>query len=367
MKIIFLTNNEISESLINWLRIDAKEEVIVISDNLSKEVIEEYKPDILISYNYRYLIKKDVLDLLPNRVINLHTSLLPWNRGAHPNVWSFLEDTLKEVTIHYIDEGLDTGNIIVQKEVFIDEEKETLKSSYEILNREIQEVFKKNWDKIKADKFQSQKQVGGGAYTTSEKVNFLSLLSKTKDGIRPSENLKKNMDFGDVILKNFINLTENEMIMILEWRNHVSVRKEMYQDHIISIEEHSKFIEKLKYDNKNYYWILKSKNGECMGTISLNRVDFRNKNAYFGIYSNPFMKGAGSLLIECLKKLAFDIANLHTLKLEVIDSNERAINFYKKSGFIEEGRLKEFVFKDDKWYDVIVMGILNRDDGQIWN
>lgn len=361
MKIMFLTNNEISESLINWLRNDAKEEVIVISDNILKETVEQYKPDILISYNYRYLIKKDVLDLLPNRAINLHISLLSWNRGAHPNVWSFLEDTPKGVTIHYIDEGLDTGNIIAQKEVFINEEKETLKSSYEILNREIQEVFKKNWDKIKADKLQSRKQMGGGAYTTSERVNSLRLLSKAKDGIHPSENLKKNLDFGDVIFKNFINLTEKEMILVLEWRNHVSVRKEMYQDHIISIEEHSKFIEKLKYDNKNYYWILKTKNGDCMGTISLNRVDFRNKNAYFGMYSNPSTKGAGSLLIECLKKLAFDIAELHTLKLEVIDSNERAINFYKKSGFIEEGRLKEFVFKDGKWHDVVVMGILNSD------
>lgn len=144
----------------------------------------------------------------------------------------------------------------------------------------------------------------------------------------------------------------------------MSVRKEMYQDHIISIEEHSKFIEKLKCDDKNYYWILKNKNGEYMGTISLNRVDFRNKNAYFGIYSNPSMKGVGCLLIECLKKLAFNIVNLHTLKLEVIDSNEQAINFYKKSGFIEEGQLKEFVFKDGRWHDVIVMGILNRDMGR---
>ena len=60
-------------------------------------------------------------------------------------MWSFLEDTPKGVTIHYIDEGIDTGDIIVQKEVFIDEDKETLKSSYEILNKEIQALFKENW------------------------------------------------------------------------------------------------------------------------------------------------------------------------------------------------------------------------------
>jgi sialic acid synthase SpsE len=43
---------------------------------------------------------------------------------------------------------------------------------------------------------------------------------------------------------------------------------------------------------------------------------------------------------------------------EVIETNERAISFYKKTGFSEEGRLKEFVFKDGRWLDVIVMGII---------
>jgi UDP-4-amino-4,6-dideoxy-N-acetyl-beta-L-altrosamine N-acetyltransferase len=46
-----------------------------------------------------------------------------------------------------------------------------------------------------------------------------------------------------------------------------------------------------------------------------------------------------------------------------METNERAINFYRKTGFSEEGRLKEFVFKDGKWLDVIVMGIIKRDEG----
>jgi len=50
------------------------------------------------------------------------------------------------------------------------------------------------------------------------------------------------------------------------------------------------------------------------------------------------------------------------VKAEIIETNERAINFYKKSGFVKEGRLKEFVFKDGKWLDVIVMGIIRGSD-----
>lgn len=162
MRIMFLTNNEITDNLIDWLGKEAREDVIVIKESLSKQTIEHYRPDILISYNYRYLIKKDVLDILPNRAINLHISLLPWNRGAHPNLWSFLEGTPRGVTIHLIDAGIDTGDILIQKEVYIDEANETLSSSYNILHTEIQKLFISNWNKIKSFQFASKPQSSGG-------------------------------------------------------------------------------------------------------------------------------------------------------------------------------------------------------------
>jgi len=84
-----------------------------------------------------------------NNIINLHISLLLWNRGAYPNVWSFLEDTPKGVTIYIIDEGVDTGSILAQKEIYIDENIETLRSSYEKLHREIQALFREKWADIK--------------------------------------------------------------------------------------------------------------------------------------------------------------------------------------------------------------------------
>ena len=149
--------------------------------------------------------------------------------------------------------------------------------------------------------------------------------------------------------------------MVLRWRNHEAIRKWMYSDTIISMQEHTDFLSNLLEDNKNFYWVVENEEGISLGTISLNKTDFKHKHAYLGIYSNPYneIKNKGHLLIQCIENLAFKIAGLHTLKLEVIDTNQKAINFYKKSGFSEEGRLKEFVFKDGQWHDVIVMGIVN--------
>lgn len=182
-----------------------------------------------------------------------------------------------------------------------------------------------------------------------------------KDG---AVSLRRNFEFDDVFLVNFINLNNEESEMVRNWRNNENIRRWMFSDHIISQEEHIRFIEGLKKNSKNFYWVVKNKEGEYLGVVSLNRVDFKNKNAYLGIYVSPDCQqvGTGHVLITCLKKITLDIARLHTLKLEVIETNARAIDFYKKSGFTEEGRLKEFISKDGRWLDVVVMGIIKRNE-----
>lgn len=170
--------------------------------------------------------------------------------------------------------------------------------------------------------------------------------------------LRQDFIFDNLIIKNFTGISNDEKEFVRNCRNHDDIRKWMYSDDIIPLSNHINFINNLKEDNNNYYWLIQM--GEkYIGVISLNRIDFQNRNAYLGIYANPFLnlKGRGNLLIKCAKKLAFDYANFHTLKIEVMDINKKATNFYKKVGFREEGRLKEFVLRNGKWHDMIVMGI----------
>ncbi|MFC1546663.1 formyltransferase family protein, partial [bacterium] len=158
----------------------------------NEEIIEYYKPDFLISYNYRYIIGEDILDLFKSKSINLHISLLPWNRGAFPNVWSFLHDTPKGVTIHILDEGIDTGDILIQKEVFIDETKETLASSYNILHKSLQELFKENWMEIKLGKIIPKKQIGKGSLNYIRDFNVIKSILRAKSWDITIRELKEN-------------------------------------------------------------------------------------------------------------------------------------------------------------------------------
>ena len=163
MTVLFLTNNDITTPLVEWLKRKAGEEVVLWSEKLTLQYVENLNPEIAISYNYRYIISEDIVSFMRGKITNLHISLLPHNRGAHPNLWSFLNNTPKGVTIHLIDKGIDTGDILLQKEVTLDEHSETLESSYKRLHHEIQQLFIANWDKIKNFQIPPKSQPEGGS------------------------------------------------------------------------------------------------------------------------------------------------------------------------------------------------------------
>ena len=132
------------------------------ADPLDPEAVRHGRPEFLVSHGYRHIIKPDVLALVPDRAINLHIAYLPWNRGADPNLWSWIEDTPKGVTIHYIDENVDTGDIIAQREVEF-EHGETLASSYARLQAEMLRLFVEQWPLIRTGECERGPQQGAGS------------------------------------------------------------------------------------------------------------------------------------------------------------------------------------------------------------
>lgn len=132
--------------------------------------------DFLISYGYRHLIKPEVLELFPRRAINLHISYLPFNRGADPNLWSFLEDTPKGVTIHYLDRGLDTGDMLARREVRHHPD-DTLRASYDRLTEAIERLFMQVWPDIREGNAEAMPQPEGGTvHRLNDKKRYESLL-----------------------------------------------------------------------------------------------------------------------------------------------------------------------------------------------
>ena len=102
----------------------------------------------IVSFGYRKIIKKEILKNLPRLPVNLYIFYLPYNKGAHPNFWSFVENTPKGVSIHEIDEGIDTGGIIARKKISFKLTKNFSFKDYETLINQVECLFLKKSEKI---------------------------------------------------------------------------------------------------------------------------------------------------------------------------------------------------------------------------
>lgn len=108
-------------------------------------MIKQHRPDVCIAASYRKIIPKAIMEI-PRFFINVHPSLLPKYRGANPIYWVIKnKDSHTGVTFHFLTEGIDAGNIILQKKYKIEkyDEIHLKKQSALIAGNSIQEVFRK--------------------------------------------------------------------------------------------------------------------------------------------------------------------------------------------------------------------------------
>lgn len=139
------------------------DEVAATSSPLDLAALEVDLPDWIVSHGYRHIVPAKIVDRFRDRMVNLHISLLPWNRGADPNLWSFVDGTPSGVTIHYMDEGIDTGDIIVQRELSFGDG-ETLATTYACLQEAIVELFEKAWPLVLESRAPRRPQAGPHTY-----------------------------------------------------------------------------------------------------------------------------------------------------------------------------------------------------------
>lgn len=100
--------------------------------------------------------------------------------------------------------------------------------------------------------------------------------------------------------KNFVCLTEEEKLMILEWRNHEKVRNMMVNKDIIPLENHLAFIEGLKKREDCYYWLVTNSKGVDVGVLDVIHIDNDKEEGELGYYINPNEFGGGfDFMIEC--------------------------------------------------------------------
>ena len=112
--------------------------------------------DFILSFGFRKIISENLIKKIKKPIFNIHLSYLPFNRGAHPNFWSFIENTPAGISIHKIDKGIDSGDIILRKKIYFNincGKFSTFKKTYNYLFIEAERLFKKNFNKIYKKKY----------------------------------------------------------------------------------------------------------------------------------------------------------------------------------------------------------------------
>jgi len=151
-------------------------------------------------------------------------------------------------------------------------------------------------------------------------------------------------------LINFTELSLADKKMVLEWRNHLSIRKWMFTQEEITLENHLSYIDSLKTKSDRVYFLLKEQ-GNSIGVVDYKDIDFIKSKAFIGIYAKPNLRGVGNILMKEIINYGFFELKLNCLISEVLDSNNSAIKLYNRYGFEEIGRRDNLIIMELKHED----------------
>lgn len=129
---------------------DAVFEATRLHDPEVLAAVRSLAPDMIICAYWGYILKSEFIMIPPYGCVNLHPSYLPYNRGKNPNVWPLIDGTPAGATVHYIDPGIDTGDIIAQRSVPVDPV-DTAQTLYQKTTQALVDVFKKIWPALQND------------------------------------------------------------------------------------------------------------------------------------------------------------------------------------------------------------------------
>ncbi len=154
----------------------------------------------------------------------------------------------------------------------------------------------------------------------------------------------------------------------LKWVNDPEITQYLIMYRPITRMAEEDWIESLREDNESIHFSIvifhENKLEKLIGNCGLNNINWKDRIAEAGIvigekeYHN---KGYGTEALNILLEYGFNTVNLNRIELLVYEYNTRAIKSYKKVGFVEEGRKRQFIWNDGKYYDALIMSILAKE------
>lgn len=158
-------------------------------------------------------------------------------------------------------------------------------------------------------------------------------------------------------------MTQEDAPIYHQWRNDLEVMQFTNPSiDVYAASDTENFVEQMTQSSTSRTYIIEDKQADKpIGVTSLIHLDYKNQNAECIIdigEKEYWSQGYGKEAFQLLLNYAFGEMNLHRLYLKVFSFNERAIKLYEKLGFEKEGALKEALYHNHSWHDIVIMGLL---------
>lgn len=180
------------------------------------------------------------------------------------------------------------------------------------------------------------------------------------------ENEEKNfpvMEGQDIYLRL---MDEGDTDNIVKWRNSDFVRRNFIYQKPFTREGHENWVRTMIDTGKVVQFIICTRDGRPVGSVYLRDIDRTHHKAEYGIFigeRDAQGKGYGTQAAKLMIDYAFQELKLHKLMLRVLAENEQAKRSYEKAGFVQEAYLKDEVFLEGRYKDVIYMAVIHDKNG----
>lgn len=150
----------------------------------------------------------------------------------------------------------------------------------------------------------------------------------------------------------------------LRWFNDPEVRQYLTMYRPLSRAEEERWVESRASRREDIVLAIEVRAGDQwvhIGNVGLHRIDWKNRTATLGIVIGErefWGKGYGTEAVRTMLRYAFGELGLNRVELETYSFNPRAIRCYEKAGFRREGIRRQALYRNGKFHDVILMGIL---------
>lgn len=157
-------------------------------------------------------------------------------------------------------------------------------------------------------------------------------------------------------------MTGEDTDLIVKWRNEDFVRKNFIYQKPFTREGHLNWVETMVKTGKVVQFIICTNENKPVGSVYLRDIDETHHKAEYGIFigeKEALSKGYGTEAAKLMIRYAFAERKLHKLMLRVLAGNDRAKKSYENAGFVQEAYLKDDVYLEDGYRDVILMAVIN--------